>query len=554
MKSTTIKIRKVHQLLDDVNNGKFAIPRLQREFVWDGKKAAKLLDSILSGLPIGVPMIWDTPSSQRLNLREKYHVLPAFNKRHKRVWFIVDGQQRVSVLHHAERGDELPNNRSQSVDFKKIVIALGNVDSGKLVQYRRPQLGEFVPICDVLDPQWRKRLGELGKRKLDKLRRFRESLLKYPMRFMFIDGNIDEVKECFLRVNTLGMKVTTADKIIADAETLDIRDFTHEVRSQISNPGFMNIPEMPILFALVATQKGKNEMTEARGRALQTQVRKLEEEANRSKVKLRRLARDWTRLAACFAKAVNYLEEQFSVLSRDYLGYDYIISMLALFYFWNGRGPSEHQKREIRKWFWATCFGQRYSGREFLRCVPEDTKFFRRLAHNSREMFHFRPIKDQNHVINTQYASRTGIGCAVYCLLLSRRPVSLKEDGLNEIPRTLYAAPSNRKDRHHIFPRAIMRDIESASRYNSVVNICLLTSEENRRIGNKQPRRYLSDIQSTTTFFKKKMDRHLIPWDDQSGVWLKNVKHGFTQFIKQRVDMICQAAEREAQIQLFRRD
>jgi hypothetical protein len=554
MKNTRIKIRRVHQLLDDVNDGRFAIPKLQREFVWDGKKAAKLVDSILSGLPIGVPMIWDTPSSQRLNLREKYHVLPAFNKRNKRVWFIIDGQQRVSVLHHAQRGDELPNSRRKFVDFKRIVIALGKAEDGKLVQYRRPQPGEYVSICDVLDPHWHKRLSALGKSKLRKIRRFRESLRKYPMRFMFVDGTIDEVKQCFLRVNTLGMKVTTADKIIADAETLDIRDFTHEVRAQIVDPGFMNIPEMPILFALVATQKGRSETTEARGRALQSQVRKLEEEANRSRPKLRKLGKDWTRLAACFGKAVNYLEQQFSVLSRDYLGYDYIISMLALFYFWNGRGPSEHQKREIRKWFWATCFGQRYAGSEFLRCVPEDTKFFKKLARSSRETFHYKPLKDQNHVVNTQYASRTGIGCAVYCLLISRGPVSLMEDGLNEIPHTRYTAAANRKDRHHIFPRAIMRDLETPSRYNSIVNVCLLTTEENKKIGNKQPRNYLTSIKSNTTYFKRKMDHHLIPWDEESGIWLKNLKRGFTQFIKQRAGMICEAAEREAQIQLFRRD
>ncbi len=95
MKETAIKIRKikVRQLLDYVNEGRFAIPKLQREFVWDGRKAAKLLDSILAGMPIGVPMIWDTPRSQVLHLRQNYHVLPGFNKRNRRVWFIIDGQQ-----------------------------------------------------------------------------------------------------------------------------------------------------------------------------------------------------------------------------------------------------------------------------------------------------------------------------------------------------------------------------------------------------------------------------------------------------------------------------
>jgi hypothetical protein len=71
---------------------------------------------------------------------------------------------------------------------------------------------------------------------------------------------------------------------------------------------------------------------------------------------------------------------------------------------------------------------------------------------------------------------------------------------------------------------------------------------------NKQPRRYLGDAMSNTAYFPSKMKHHLIPCDDQSGIWLKNVKRGFSKFINQRADLICQTAEDEAEIQLFRRD
>jgi hypothetical protein len=470
------------------------------------------------------------------------------------VWFIIDGQQRVSVLHHAQVGDELENGRLKPVDFGKVVLALGKTEPGKRVQYRRPQDGEYIPISSILDPHWPKLLSGLGKRNLGRIQRYRHRLLNYPMHVMFIDGKIDQIKECFLRINTLGMKVTTADAIITQAETLNLRDFTHEVRAQIGDPGFRGIPEMPILFALVATQGGK-EGTEVRGRALLRQVRNLEAQAIHDDRRRRRLAADWTKLASCFGRAVDYLRDQFSVLSRDYLGYDYITSILALFYFWNGRGPSERQKREIAKWFWATCVGQRYSGGEFLRCIRTDTRFFRKLARNPRMKFHYRPVKDPSHVRGTQYSGRTGMGCAVYCVLLERRPVSVMEDGLNEVSRSRYAAPANRKERHHIFPRRVMQHVEeSPSRYNSIANVCLLTAEENRQIGNKQPRTYLADVQSNTRYFRKKMERHLIPSDDQSGIWLKNVKRGFSRFINQRVALICRALEDKAKIRLFRRD
>ena len=293
-----------------------------------------------------------------------------------------------------------------------------------------------------------------------------------------------------------------------------------------------------------------------RGRALLRQVSELETEANQSDLARKRLAKDWTKLASCFGKAINYLSDHFSVLSREYLGYDYIVSMLALFYFWNGLGPSEQQKLEIKKWFWATCVGQRYSGGEFLRCIRADTKFLKNLAlKDGTQFFHYKPLKDLSHLKGTQYSGRTGIGCAVYCLLLRHHPVSMLEDGLNAISLARYAAPANRKDRHHIFPRGVMRAVEEApSRYNSIANICLLTTEENKQIGSKRPRMYLEDVQANTGYFRKKMDHHLIPCDDQSGVWFRDVKRGFSRFINQRAALIRQALEREAGIRLFRRD
>lgn len=59
-KRIAIRSRRVSQLLKHVEEGRFAIPRLQREFVWDGPKAAKLFDGIHAHMPIGVVMVWET--------------------------------------------------------------------------------------------------------------------------------------------------------------------------------------------------------------------------------------------------------------------------------------------------------------------------------------------------------------------------------------------------------------------------------------------------------------------------------------------------------------
>ncbi|MBX3380227.1 MAG: DUF262 domain-containing protein [Phycisphaeraceae bacterium] len=546
----TIKKRRVSALLRDVDAGKFAIPHLQREFVWDGPKAAKLLDSILRGMPVGVVLVWETPKSQRLHLRQKYHVLPPFNSHNGKVWFLIDGQQRISVLYHVCKGDELQNAKRRHIDFSRVVLALADQDDGQQIRYRRPVDGEYVSLSVILHPQWRQKLNGLGKRKIERVRDCRERVLRYPMHAMFVKADLSEIRECFLRINTQGMKVTTADAIFTRAESLKLRDIVHEVREHLDE-SFKDIREEPILFALSAIRGG----TEARGQVVESTIRKLDKAA-KSDARLRKsLARDWNWLGPCIGKAADYLRSQFCVLSREYLASDYMLSMLGCFYYWNGHGPSRSQAEQIRKWFWATSVGSRYSGRDFNRCVPADLKYFKKLVNTPRFPFRYKPQVERVDVRKTQYAAATAITSAVYCMLLRRGPVYLFGNGINPIPIDRYSTRANRKDRHHIFPRQpLIGDDIPPKLYNSIANICLLVAEENQQVGSQRPRNYLRDLEERYNGFSRKMRRHLIPVDDDSGVWIGNTGRGFRKFLEQRTLLLCDALEEEAGIRLFRRE
>jgi hypothetical protein len=545
-----VRKRSIAEVLRDVDGGRFAIPHLQREFVWDGPKAAKLLDSILKAMPVGVVLIWDTPQSQRLHLRQKYHVLPAFNYANRRVWFLIDGQQRVSVLHHVRQGDQLQNARKREIDFAKVVLSLKREEDGQKIRYRRPVDGEYVSLSAVLHPQWRQKLNGLGKRKLDRVRESHQRILKYDLYTMFTQGKLADIRESFLRINTHGMKVTTADAIFTKAEVLDLRDFVHEVRQHL-DAAFSDLPDAPLLFALAAIRGG----SDALGSSIDGTIRRLNKEAAANPKLRRSLAKDWSRLGPSVGKAVDYLREHFCVVSRDFLASDYMIAMLAYFFFLNGRGPGQKQAEEIRKWFWATSVGSRYSGRDFNRCVPDDLKFFNALARNPARRFRFDHQVETIDVRKAQYASRTAITSAVYCMLMRRRPVYLLDKGLNEIPIQRYSTRANRKDRHHIFPRQQLANMGiPVKQYNSIANACLLVAEENQNIGFKRPRKYIGELDQAGTAFKKKMNRHLIPIDEESGIWSPDIKYGFRLFLQSRTRLICDALEREAGIRLFRPD
>ncbi|RYG32034.1 MAG: DUF262 domain-containing protein [Burkholderiales bacterium] len=84
-----------------------AVPEIQREFVWNPRKVCMLLDSLFRGYPVGTALIWKTASRNRNDLRERLHLLPHFDPTNREIWFIVDGQQRLSVLYHVLCRDEL---------------------------------------------------------------------------------------------------------------------------------------------------------------------------------------------------------------------------------------------------------------------------------------------------------------------------------------------------------------------------------------------------------------------------------------------------------------
>jgi hypothetical protein len=57
--------RNFRELISDIEKGQIKIPQFQREFVWDLKKSANLLDSIVKGYPIGTLIFWKTKERLR---------------------------------------------------------------------------------------------------------------------------------------------------------------------------------------------------------------------------------------------------------------------------------------------------------------------------------------------------------------------------------------------------------------------------------------------------------------------------------------------------------
>lgn len=535
---------------------RFAVPKLQRNFVWDANRAAKLLDSMYRQMPIGSFFVWEMDRKAAHLIRQSADVLPSFNGANKHVWFVIDGQQRLSVIHQAFEAQVRENDTGREIDFGRLCFVVNpepQEPNEPRVVYRKPFEAEFVPLKDILAHDWRGRMPSQAKWFLERIEVCRRRLLWYPLSIITVQSaTLDEIGEVFIRVNSQGMRITSADRAIALMGNLDVRAMAVELRQKVRDEVF-NIGAIDSIlmgFNLIAERPsldGDPPKLEVVARRWSRKIRTHSDE----KAKFKKV---WHRYQEAFLSAVDYLHRQFPVHDESFLPSANMLATLSAFFYHHRGQPSTYQAREIRKWFWATGVGQRYSGRGYHRNIVADARLFESLAkgRNTRFVFSDRldPVLD---IQASEYASRSARTRAFFCLLARQRPQYLENGEPIPIgPGVLSHA--NAKHRHHIFPQAQLKNHVPSRVYNSLCNICFLVSRDNQKIGKRLPRAYLTEYCSYgKRRFRRVMRSHLIPVGSDAGVWQKGLMRSFKSFRQQRLQLICLEFERAAGIKLFRR-
>lgn len=555
MKPPQLSRRTIRDLRRDLLARRFAIPKLQRNFVWDARRAAKLIDSIYRNMPIGSLFLWEMDRKSANLIRQSADVLPSFNVTNPSIWFVIDGQQRLSVIYQAFEGQTRTNDAGSTIDFERICFVVSpssdDPDAPRFV-YRKPQGNDFISVRDILAADWKTRMPTQAKWLLKKAQEARNRLLTYPVPVVTVTkASLDEIGEIFIRVNSQGMRISSADRAIALMGELDVRAMAQEVRQRVRDEVFALGGIEPILmgFNLVA-ERPKPDGDPPKLEAMARRWSKMISGHDDEKSAFRKL---WHRYQNAFLSAVDYIHLRFPVYNESYLPSANMLATLSVFFFHHRGQPSPIQAREIRKWFWATGVAQRYSGRGYHRNIVADAQFFEGLARGARRTFVFRDYLDpQVDIQNAEYASHSARTRAFFCLLAARSPLYL--DNGEPIPLDGSAVShTNRLDRHHIFPKAQMRAHFPARTYDSLPNICFLVALDNKSIGAKLPYRYLSEKRDENrNRFRRVMRSHLVPASSEAGVWQRGIVRAFKQFRTERLQLICTAFEDQAGTKLFR--
>jgi hypothetical protein len=403
---------------------------------------------------------------------------------------------------------------------------------------------DHVRVTELLSDRWRRIVQHRGKREIARIAECRERLLQYKVPLAIIETDqLEDVQQSFIRINSLGTKISGADRAFARASTIKLRNLVRAVQTEME-AGFGAIDNGAIL-QTVAILMGESDLGE---RALNNMAKRLKsDEEYATKFK-----QHWRTLKASFGVAADHIKS-YGIRRETELPSAYLVSLLALFFHGRkNRRPSKAAKKELDKWFWSTIIGSRYTGRGFRPNVTADGKFLLKLGRGERARFPKQPLAPLKVIRDADYSRPGMITLGYFALLRLQRPRYL-EDG-EEIPLDP-SSRSNRSDKHHIFPRALLSRVGlSATDYNQLPNICYVVARENQSIGAKAPATYLDEIPESRRARTRALASHLIPHGVNSGLRGSFAKRDYQTFLDVRTRLIAKTFEVHAGAALFRRD
>ena len=268
--------------LGSIERGEYALPAIQREFVWEHSKIARLFDSLMRGYPIGSFLFWRVGRDgikeyQFYDFMLHYHQrdntrLPALGEvTRDEITAVLDGQQRLTALNIGLRGSyayKLPRRWWNSSDafpkrhlYLNILADAEENEAGMQYDFRFLTDGDaqashdethcWYPVRDVLKAEDTVDLADflvdrqLGNQRgpLKFLARLHKVVHTEPVIAYYEedDRDLDKVLDIFIRTNSGGTPLSYSDMLMSMAtaqwKNLDAREEIHGTVDEINQIG-----------------------------------------------------------------------------------------------------------------------------------------------------------------------------------------------------------------------------------------------------------------------------------------------------------------------------
>ena len=511
------------------------IPSIQRQFVWDSEDVKELIDSIVSGYPIGAIIIWEpTTKFPSAPLIGNNNVGPGR--------YILDGQQRLTALMLIQngwkflRGDKAiqctpisyvpENNRlylsaKKGIDISLIVNAsLGDADSLTKLQREYPA-------------KYKQAMDSVGER-----------IVNYKLPFYVLKSDTsrgedvyEKIAEIFTRVNSAGVKIGNLEMFLsffAAAFPKEEKDRIIEIHEDLSSRFELDLEPL-IRFVFSKMEMSQNQITKEA--SFKKSIRDLKARYNKEK---HRIAEILDNSSTATNVIIELLNKEFGLSTTQYIPSQNVLLPLFDFAFERGfKSAKEIPKSERNKmlyWFLVASFNGIYSSspnhkiEEDLKIIRESSKRFPfdKLSSAMKQRPPHRNSIDKADIMQETYYNvlrgRTG---KEYLMLLDILLFKNKATDWAGKP-----VMSEEAAIHHIFPREFLKENEETRDYmiNCLANLTFISPSVNSEIGDESPGNYLADYVEADS---KMLEEHLIPTNKK--LWSVD---RFEDFLDARLNLI----------------
>jgi len=213
------------------------------------------------------------------------------------------------VIYQAFHGETKKNFWGRDIDFRRVCFAVWpyeDDDTETTFSYRPSAEGRYVSIVDILSGNWRHKLRKYADWKLRKIEECRERILNYELPLV-------SVRTTFIRINSGGMRVTSADQAFARASRFNLRQLARVARLELREFGMMSFD--PIILGFMFA----NGSREVGQKAIQTMIGRWDKDIRRGKLKIKDFNKKWKRYSNALSKSVDFLRENFCVFNDEFL-------------------------------------------------------------------------------------------------------------------------------------------------------------------------------------------------------------------------------------------
>lgn len=510
------------QLKNKINEGNIKIPQFQREFVWKKEDAAKLLDSVVKGYPIGSFILWETKSRLRSVKNIGGIALPNANEG-EFLYYVLDGQQRITSIYASMLGVKI-----EKEDYSQLYVDLTADGSQEIVilDVEGKTQDKFITINELLRGKMSDIFAKYGHDQeiLDKIDLYKTRFTTYQFPTIKItDAELDIATDIFTRINVGGKGLDTFEIMCAktydEEQGFDLYEKRRQQKEEWSDKGYETIPHSTVLQAISICLNGACSRKDIL-----------------NKIDKQEFIDVWEGIDNSFKKAIDYLKSALGIAVSKLLPYDGLIVPYVYYFHKHPQNPSAVENQYLKDYFWRSVLTNRFSNALESKLAQDITHVIEPIIQKKQ------PKYEQGIDITYEFLKRNGgfsTGNALIkgllCLLAQQNPKSFK----NSIPVVIdnaWLSQGNSKNYHHFFPKNYMKKNQpliEETLVNHIANITIVDSYLNKgEIKDRAPSDYMKQYYESNNSISETMNTHLIGDLKEFGIWDDNYSAFFDKRLK----------------------